>query len=100
MPDGDDMVKYRYSVPRDLWEEWKDTVPRSMPLYEAHRGLLRQDVAALDTDEDVAEAPVEVFATRIRHRARTAANAAQDGDTETVRQQCEEIAELTQALER
>lgn len=37
------MVEYRFSVPDDDWERWKDTVPRSKNLDDRLRELIEAD---------------------------------------------------------
>lgn len=41
------MTKYTVEVPDDLWNEWKDTVPRSQTLNDRIIELI-----AADVDED------------------------------------------------
>lgn len=40
-----DMLKYQFKIDRQLWNEWKDTVPRSKKLDERIITLVEQDLA-------------------------------------------------------
>lgn len=44
MADAADTTEYRFDVQTPLWEEWKDTVPRSKNLDERIVELLREDL--------------------------------------------------------
>jgi len=39
----DDVTTYQFEIDDDLWEEWKDTVPRSKALDERIRELIEAD---------------------------------------------------------
>jgi hypothetical protein len=41
----EDTLQYQFKVDRQLWEEWKETVPRSKKLYERIITLVEQDLA-------------------------------------------------------
>lgn len=39
-----DRVKYQFAVDRDLWTDWKDTVPRSKALRDRLAELVERDL--------------------------------------------------------
>lgn len=67
-PEGDgdrEAVTYQFSIPADDWGDWKDTVPRDVPLDEELRSMIRR---AGDVDEGEGDSE-KVAAVRIRRHA-------------------------------
>lgn len=86
----------------DLWDDWKATVPRDVALGTRIRSLIRQDLRAARRDASGTgseQATVDMLASRVRIRAMQAENALKENDTESAREQIEEIFELADALE-
>jgi hypothetical protein len=94
----DPLVTYQFSMDREDWREWTDTLPRSIDIPDRLAELIRQDTVVPD-DADIERASVDVIASRIRIRTMQAASALNEGDTDTVEAQLDDIAELADALE-
>jgi predicted Rdx family selenoprotein len=45
------VVTYQFEVDDEVWEEWKNTVPRSKPLDQRLRELIRADADGRVADE-------------------------------------------------
>jgi len=41
--DVEEIVRYQFKIPKDLWEEWKLTVPRNKSLEKRLRELIKED---------------------------------------------------------
>jgi hypothetical protein len=62
-------VTYQFRVPAEDWGDWKDTVPRDVPLDEELRSMIRR-AATADSDEGDGEVDSEKrSAIRIRRHA-------------------------------
>lgn len=99
-PEHDEVTTYTLRIPSDDWNRWRDTVPRSTPLYVRLRSLINQDYTAAATDdwEDMEERTAKLLADRIKHRARTARSAIGDDD-EKLRKQLDKIEEIAGTFE-
>ncbi|MFW5964383.1 MAG: hypothetical protein ACOCQM_05910 [Natronomonas sp.] len=94
-----DTITYQFEMNREAWREFADNLPRSIPLDERIRELIRKDTVTIDDDADLSEASVDVMASRIRIRAIQAQGAIREGDDEKADEQLAEITELTSQLE-
>ena len=99
MSDTDDVdtVNTTLEIPRDVWTDWKDTVPRSMTLTDRIEALLLADkigmVDAADMDDNHDKAMTSLIQIR-RHAMRASQQLGQD------EQQCrEEIRAVKRAAE-
>jgi len=100
MGDHSDTVSYQFEIARDDWRQWADSIPRSVALDTRIRDLLEKDArGALDNDDDVEQASVDVMASRIRIRAMQAAGELRDDNLEAVEKQLADIQEIADALE-
>jgi len=99
MSDTDDVdtINTTLEISRDVWTDWKDTVPRSMTLTDRIEALLLADkigmVDAADMDENHDAAMTSLIQIR-RHAMRASQQLGQD------EQQCrEEIRAVKRAAE-
>jgi hypothetical protein len=89
-----DTTPYRFTVPTEDWEEWKRTIPRTVPLYERLYALIQIDTA-LDGEANVASLNLlRMKLERIQQRAETAQHALEDGDGPKARAECEQIQDI------
>jgi len=94
--DAEDIVSYQFYADSDLWERWKDTVPRSVALHDRLHELIAQDLEATRGGgyDDMEERSARLLATRIHHRAQTAEQALEQGDDEKVRKELANIDDI------
>lgn len=110
-PEHDDVTSYTLRIPSEDWKRWRDTVPRSTPLYIRLRELIADD-AATTLAEDIESAEdtlaedwgqIEqrlacLLADRIKHRTRTARNALENGDEKKAHAQLDKIQEVAETF--
>lgn len=93
-PDCNDIREYRVCIPADEWDDWKDHVPRSTPLYERLYHLVELDLA-FEGDADLAELRLmEMKFERVRERCKTGLNALANGNEEKAREEFLEIRDV------
>lgn len=86
-PDEPETTSYMVQMPADDWAEWKDSIPRSRPLYDRLHALIQIDTA-FDGEADLAELRlVTMKFQRIEQRCMTALDALHDDDVEKVREE-------------
>lgn len=91
-------VDYRFRAPRELWNDWKDSIPRSVSLDQRIIALIQID-AALDGETNVANMILlRMKLERIQQRSQTARQALQDGDGPKVRAELEQIDDIAADL--
>ena len=96
--DAADVTTYQIGVPSDDWEAWKESIPRTIPLYQRLHALIQIDTA-LDNETDVAAMNLlRMKAERIAQRAATAQQALADDDPHKARAELEEIESLAAEL--
>lgn len=108
--ESDDTVVYAIELPREEWETWKDTVPRSVPLHERLRDLVLEDYRSTTAGgyNEMEERTARLLASRINRRSKTARQALDryenpdDGDDpdpellDSVREHLEAIGEISE----
>jgi len=104
MADADD-VTYQFSMDRETWTEWTDTLPRSQHIDAHLRTLIEQDLRAAtrsDDANDIEGKTLDVFATRIRIRTMHAIGALRDDDPDVAAalDQLEELSDMADILQR
>lgn len=97
MPDAADTVTFQFTVERELWDEWKNTVDRDRPLDTHIVSLLEAD-AASTTEPD--QRTVSLTASRIKHRSMEAIRECRgDPDVTALREELSEILNLAETLD-
>lgn len=95
-PDAVDTTSYMVEIPSDDWDAWKDTIPRSTPLYERLHRLVQLD-AEFDGDADLAELRLTSMKfQRVHQRCQTALNSMADDDVEKVREELLTIRDIAE----
>lgn len=110
--ESDDTVVYAIELPRSEWDQWKDTVPRSVPLHERLRDLVLEDYrsTAAGGYSEMEERTARLLASRMKRRSLTARQALDryedpdDGDPDperldSVREHLEAIGEIASNFE-
>jgi hypothetical protein len=96
-PDAE-TTQYQVAVPTEDWTAWKDSIPRTMPLYERLHTLIQIDTA-LDGEADVSSLTLlQMKCERIAERSRTARNALENDDEGKVRAELEQIEDIAEGL--
>lgn len=73
-----DPITYQFSMEREEWREWTETIPRNDALHERLKELIRIDTALAVEDFDVAKLRlVDLKSERVREKARQGQNAIQ-----------------------
>lgn len=106
MSDGDDTdegesISYNFTMERDAWRRWTETIPRSVSLADRLRELIREDADATRRGgyDEIEERTARLLGSRLYHRARTAETALEDGDDEKVAAELEEIQKIASMFE-
>jgi hypothetical protein len=87
-------TSYMVAAPTEDWNAWKNSIPRTIPLYERLYTLIQIDTA-LDGDVDVASLNLlRMKFERIEQRSKTARQALADGDVQKARAELEQIGEV------
>lgn len=97
--DPDEIINYMIRVPDEEWRTWTETVPRSTPLYERLRELIRADASSRSAFEDMDERMARLLATRVKHRGSTALQALDRGDEAAAREEIAEMREIAKQFE-
>lgn len=93
-------TQYQVAIPTEDWDDWKDTVPRTVPLYERLHDLLVMDTAAAtDGWDEETEQMVRMLSNRMRHRARRALTALENDNADRASEELETIVELAMQIE-
>ena len=96
--DASDVTTYQIGIPTEDWTAWKESIPRTIPLYKRIHALIQIDTA-LDGETDVAAMNLlRMQCERIAQRAATAQQALDDDDPHKARAELEDIADLAQSL--
>jgi hypothetical protein len=95
-PDADDTTTYLIEMPTGDWDDWKDAIPRSKPLYDRLHTLVQLD-AEFAGEVDATELRLTSMKfDRVHQRCQTALQAWTDGDHEKVREELHEIRSIAE----
>lgn len=100
MPDAEQVfpdratTHYNLIVPETDWADWKDSIPRSIPLHERLHTLIQIDTT-LAGEVDVASLTLlRMKFERIEERSKTARQSLAADDPQKARAELEQIAEI------
>lgn len=93
-----DTTTYQFEIPSDTWNKWRDTVPRTVPLYARIETLIKMDAERADVDDVETTQLVTMQYNRIRQRSLTARDALDRGDEEKAREELQAIADVANAF--
>lgn len=93
-PDAPDTTSYLVEMPTDDWVAWKDTVPRSVPLYKRLHHLIRADATPSGEMDESDLSLVMLKFERVAQRVENAEVALDDGDGDRARRELENIREI------
>ena len=93
-------TQYQVAIPSEDWIDWKELVPRTVPLYRRIHELILLDIRASGLVKDGGawdgedEQMARLLAGRIEHRARRAETAVENDNAERVAEELDEITSL------
>jgi len=93
----DQYTTFHLGVPPELWDSWKDTVPRSENLSERIETLIEQDLNATAAGgyTEMEERTARLLASRIERRAQTALDAIEErDDIDSAKENLQKIGEI------
>ena len=98
--DPEETIDYSFAVDKELWTDWKVTVPRDIKLHDRIAELIEQDKNAGQSGgwNDMEEKTARLLANRMKHQAR-AAKQQLDDPPESVTAKLDKIEEIATAFE-
>ena len=102
----DETVTYQFSMGRETWRDWSNTVPRQTSLESRITTLIEQDLRAAQRDAsstDTSAKTVSLMSSRVRIRAINALGELRDDgdeDTEDAIKHLEEIIDIADAMDQ
>jgi len=91
-----DTTQYNLHIPSETWDNWADTIPRSVPLYYRIYELIAGDLRAtrMGGYDEMEERTARLLASRIERRAKTARDALEKDKDDHVREHLEKIEDV------
>lgn len=103
-PEDVETVSYTFYVPKDLWSEWKNTLPREATLHDRLQTLIELDADRRgdlpDINDDERANLLRLKLGRCNARAKTAATALENGNPDKALVTVDKITEISAPFAR